>query len=130
MCIYNHLWRDNVHLLYVRLKLGLDVINLFMRVAVSRKPLVSNANRHIVITAISVLYLCAFANFTINDWYFVDWSLVINGDTPGTMFRSSLRGTDWLDMANSISFNLLLVLSDALLVSYWHLLADNTSTIQ
>lgn len=88
-----------------------------MKLSASKKS--AHPNRRVVLTVISVLYLLAFMNF-IFDWYFLDWSLVVNGDTRDTMFRSTLGSPLWLDVLDDFLFNCSLVVSDGFLVGYYN----------
>lgn len=96
---------------------------IFTEFAVTKKP--ANTNRRMVLIAISVLYMLSFVYF-IFEWYFVDWSLVVNGESRDSMFWSTLGAPIWCDGFESFLFDASLVVSDGLLVRYILWVEDNT----
>lgn len=85
-----------------------------MEPAASKKS--ANTNCCVVLMAISVLYLLSFIDFIV-EWYFLDWVIVVNGDTRNSMFWSSLGGPTWIIVFDNVVFNSSFVVSDGLLVS-------------
>ncbi|KAH9474203.1 hypothetical protein JR316_0008606 [Psilocybe cubensis] len=49
-------------------------------------------------------------------WYYLNWSIVVNGSTRNSIFVASLSSPTWLHIFNEFLFNLLFVVSDALLI--------------
>ncbi|PPQ82850.1 hypothetical protein CVT25_009221 [Psilocybe cyanescens] len=81
---------------------------------VSKKA--ENTNRRIVLSVISVLYLICFSDF-IFQWYFLDWFVVVNGDTRESIFFGTLGGGPaWMGVLNTFLFYSLLIVSDGLLI--------------
>ncbi|KAH9476473.1 hypothetical protein JR316_0010385 [Psilocybe cubensis] len=75
----------------------------------------SNTRRCIVLTTISVLYLLALCNLILN-WYFLDQSLVKDGDTRDTTFASMLSTPLWFNAMFAFLQNMSIVISDGLLI--------------
>lgn len=92
-----------------------ELEKIFIERAVTKKP--TSVNRRVVLIAISALYLLAIVNLIL-EWYFVNWSLVVNGDTRESIFWSSLRGPSWFGSLYSFLLDASLVVSDGLLVGY------------
>ncbi|PPQ83551.1 hypothetical protein CVT25_006865, partial [Psilocybe cyanescens] len=80
----------------------------------SKKP--ANLNRRIVLSAISVLYLLCFLDFIV-EWYYLDWEVVITGDTRESIFLATVgNGLEWAFVLSGFLENFLLIISDGLLV--------------
>ncbi|PPQ94507.1 hypothetical protein CVT25_014161 [Psilocybe cyanescens] len=62
---------------------------------VSNKP--ASLNRRIVISTISVLYLLCFFDCIV-EWYYLDWVVVINGDTRESIFFGKCGGGSSMDL--------------------------------
>ncbi|PPQ80969.1 hypothetical protein CVT25_014718 [Psilocybe cyanescens] len=81
---------------------------------VSKKP--TSLNRRIVISTISVLYLLCFADFIV-EWYYLDWVVVINGDTRESIFWGSVgEGPQWIFVLNDFLQISSFIVADGLLV--------------
>ncbi|PPQ91334.1 hypothetical protein CVT25_003767 [Psilocybe cyanescens] len=78
-----------------------------------KKP--ANLNRLIVLSAISVLYiLCSL--FFIVQWYYLDWVVVVNGDTRESIFWATEDGVEWTWILGIFLQNSMLIISDGLLI--------------
>ncbi|PPQ81329.1 hypothetical protein CVT25_015085 [Psilocybe cyanescens] len=86
---------------------------LFNFLMVSKKS--ANMNRRIILSAISVLYLLCFFNF-IFQWYILDWSVVINGDTRKSVFIATVEGPHWAFVLTVFLVYSLFIVSDGLLI--------------
>ncbi|PPQ91124.1 hypothetical protein CVT25_013262 [Psilocybe cyanescens] len=76
----------------------------------------THANRRIVLSAISVLYLLCFVQFVVQ-WYSIDLDVVINGDTRESIFFSTVEGgPKWLWVFANVPFYASFVASDGLLI--------------
>ncbi|PPQ90612.1 hypothetical protein CVT25_006682 [Psilocybe cyanescens] len=84
-----------------------------MSPTVSKKP--ENFNRRIVISTISVLYLLCFFDFIVQ-WYYLTWTIVINGDTRESIFLGTVDGPQWTSVLSAFLENSLLIVSDGLLI--------------
>ncbi|PPQ94166.1 hypothetical protein CVT25_003751 [Psilocybe cyanescens] len=85
-----------------------------MYIYLSKKP--ANSNHCIVHTAISMLYFLCFLNF-IMDWYYINWTIVTNGNTRESMFLATVGdGLEWISILNNVLQNSLLIISDGLLI--------------
>ncbi|PPQ84812.1 hypothetical protein CVT25_015158 [Psilocybe cyanescens] len=84
-----------------------------MYLYLSKKP--ANSKRHIVLSAISVLYLLCFLDFIVQ-WYYLDWVVVINGDTRESIFSGTVNGLQWISVLSTILASSLLIVSDSLLI--------------
>lgn len=76
----------------------------------------ANLNRRVILSAISALYTLCLAVFIIQ-WYFLNLSIVVDGDTRASIFDSTLEGGPvWISVLyQSLAFAVFIV-SDALLV--------------
>ncbi|PPQ93632.1 hypothetical protein CVT25_000818 [Psilocybe cyanescens] len=101
-----------------------------MYLYLSKKP--ANLNRLIVLSTISVLYLICFLYFIVQ-WYFLDWVVVVNGDTRESIFLSTVGdGLEWTWILNDFLQISMFIISDGLLIwrcyhvwgqSFWAILA-------
>ncbi|PPQ81330.1 LOW QUALITY PROTEIN: hypothetical protein CVT25_015086 [Psilocybe cyanescens] len=90
-----------------------DDVYSTMSHTVSKKS--ANMNRRIILSAISILYLICFSNF-ITQWYILDLSVVINGDTRQSIFIATEFGPVWIFVLTVFLLYSLLIVSDGLLV--------------
>ncbi|PPQ83556.1 LOW QUALITY PROTEIN: hypothetical protein CVT25_006792 [Psilocybe cyanescens] len=85
-----------------------------MYLYISKKP--ANLNHCIVLSAISVLYILCFLDFIV-EWYYLDWEVVITGDTRESIFLATVgNGLEWAFVLSGFLENFLLIISDGLLV--------------
>lgn len=76
-----------------------------------------NINRRIILSTVSVLYLLCLLQFSFQ-WYLINWSVVINGDTRESIFFAALQGgPQWMLVIDESLFYAPLIVSDGLLVS-------------
>ncbi|PPQ79586.1 hypothetical protein CVT25_003467 [Psilocybe cyanescens] len=69
-----------------------------------------------VLSAISVLYLLCVSEFVIQ-WFFLDLTIVDNGDTRESIFFQTLGGSpDWIILLSDFQFYSALMVSDGLLI--------------
>ncbi|PPQ92897.1 hypothetical protein CVT25_010452 [Psilocybe cyanescens] len=118
----------NVQENQIRANLNSSMLLNFLMV--SKKPV--NSNHCIVLSAISVLYCLCFLYFAVQ-WYYLDWVLVVNGDTRESIFLATVvDGLDWIWVLCGFLANSMFIISDGLLIwrcyhvwgqSFWAILA-------
>lgn len=87
-----------------------ELIKVFL---VTKKP--ANTSRLVILSTVSLLYLLCFGNF-IFQWYFLDWSIIINGINRKSIFSSTEGGPPLIRVVSVFfSFSSIFV-SDGLLV--------------
>ncbi|PPQ94732.1 hypothetical protein CVT25_007697 [Psilocybe cyanescens] len=74
-----------------------------------------NSNRYVALSAISVLYLLCFLYFIV-EWYYLDWAIVMNGDTRESIFLATEDGLPWAWILSGFAENSLFIVSDGLLI--------------
>ncbi|PPQ92899.1 hypothetical protein CVT25_010454 [Psilocybe cyanescens] len=85
-----------------------------MYLYLSKKP--TNSNRHIILSAISLLYLLCLLDFVV-EWYYLNWTIVITGDTRESIFLATVGGgLPWTWILSDFLQNSLLIISDGLLI--------------
>lgn len=75
----------------------------------------TNMHYHIVLSAISALYLLCFTDYLIQ-WYFIDLTLVANGETRKSIFLAIMEPPQWIWVLTDILVYSSFIVSDGLLV--------------
>lgn len=69
-----------------------------------------------MLTAISALYLLCLGVFIV-EWYYMDLAVIIEGDSRGLIFDSTLNGGPlWIFVLHQILFFGVFIVSDGLMV--------------
>ncbi|PPQ74317.1 hypothetical protein CVT25_000710, partial [Psilocybe cyanescens] len=80
----------------------------------SRKP--ANTHRCGILYSISMLYLLCMIVFVIQ-WYYLDFAIVINGDTKESIFNATIEGGPvWIFVFFQFFFYSVFIVSDELLI--------------
>ncbi|KAH9480015.1 hypothetical protein JR316_0006612 [Psilocybe cubensis] len=75
----------------------------------------STVSRQVVLAAISLLYLLSITD-AILQWYFLNVSFIVHGDSRDSIFWESLSAPLWLSTVNSALLSASFIVSDGLLI--------------